>query len=191
MDYLTQYYKTRSEELQEKVFHLTKLVESKNIHSLNESSLINYFTKKYGTYAAYLAAVAAGHIKGWWETVTPEDMVMTGVSIAVPAEAIAFEAMGQDMQTTLGEHSDRENFKIVAAFARRFGYPKISMEDWIAAGRPSGDQMAYWFSSTYPSNIKQIPGVINHQLEYEPMGPPAPTQTRPPPTNYGGGQQLG
>jgi|688.fasta_scaffold25308_5 hypothetical protein len=196
MDYLTQYYKNRTVQLQEELIRLTTLVESRNIHSLNEGSIIDYFTKQYGTYALYLAAVAAGHVKGWWETVTPEDMIMTGVSIALPMQAIPYELMGQDMQTSVGEQADRENFKIVAAFARRFGYPKISMEDWIAAGRPRGDQMAYWFSSTYPSNIKQVPGIINHQLEYEPMGPPAPTQTRPtqtPPNNVGGGlgQQWG
>jgi hypothetical protein len=192
MDYLTQYYKNRTVQLQEEVVRLTTLVEATNGYQ----AMINYWTQHYGTYALYLAAVAAGHVRGWWETVTPEDMIMTGVSIALPAEVIAHEAMGQDMQTVLGEKADQENFKIVAAFARRFGYPKISMEDWIAAGRPRGDQMAYWFSSTYPSTIKQVPGVINHQLEYVPMGPPAPTQTKPiqtlPNTGGGGlGQQWG
>lgn len=36
MNYLTQYYKNLSEQLEEKVVHLKTLVESKNIHSLNE-----------------------------------------------------------------------------------------------------------------------------------------------------------
>ena len=191
MDYLTQYYKNLSEQLEEKVVHLKTLVESKNIHSLNEGSIIDSLTKQYGTYALYLAAVAAGHVKGWWETVTPEDMIMTAVDVALPLEAVPFQLAGQNMQTTLGEQADRENFKQVAAFARRFGYPKISMEEWIAAGRPRGDQMAYWFSSTYPSTIKEIPGIINHQLEYEPMGPPAPTQTKPTQTSVNNGGGLG
>ena len=192
MDYLTQYYKNRTIQLQEEVVRLTSLVEATNGYQ----AIINYFTQQYGTYALYLAAVAAGHVQGWWETVTPTDILMTGVGVALPMAAVPFEAMGQDMQTTVVEQSDRMNFKAVAAFARKYGYPKISMEDWIAAGRPRGDQMALWFYNTYPSTIKEIPGIINHQLEYEPMGPPAPTQTRPsitPPNNAGGGlgQQMG
>ena len=39
MNYLTQYYKNLSEQLEEKVVHLKTLVESKNIHSLNEKRI--------------------------------------------------------------------------------------------------------------------------------------------------------
>ncbi len=192
MDYLTQYYKNRTVQLQEEVVRLTTLVEATNGYQ----AMINYWTQQYGTYALYLAAVAAGHVRGWWETVTPEDLIMAGVSIALPMQAVPYELMGQEMQTGAIEISDKMNYERVVRFARNNGYPRPTMEEWIAAGRPRGDQLAYWFYTTYPSDIEQIPGVIDHQLEYEPMGPPAPTPATSTPStvpqqHFGGHQQMG
>jgi hypothetical protein len=193
MDYLTQYYKNRTVQLQEEVVRLTTLVEATNVYQ----QIINYYTQQYGTYALYLAAVAAGHVTAWWNTITPWDVLSTGLMIAAPAAALPSELL--DVQG-MGEWgisfpTDKRYYNQAIKFAAKHGYPKPTMEEWIAAGRPVGEQLPLWFFTTYPSDIEQIPGVIDHQLEYEPMGPPSPTApTSTPsivPNPRWGGHQMG
>lgn len=181
MNYLTQYYKNRTIQLQEEVVRLTTLVESKNIHSLNEGTQIGDLIAKYGGYAAYMAEVAAGRIKGWWETVSPQDMIETGVGVMLPMASIPGELLYHGTLAAQNYNLEQAAYDIVVHFASKYRYPIPTIEEWRNAGSPTGGSLYPWFKSQYPNNTNGAEAIHRHYHPepYEPMGPPAPTQTRP------------
>jgi hypothetical protein len=162
MNYLTQYYKNLSEQLEEKVFNLTALVESRNIHSLNEGTQIGDLIARYGSYAAYMAEVAAGRIKGWWDTVTPQDMTETGVGVMLPWASLPGELLYHGTVAAHDYNMEQAAYDIVVHFASKYRYPIPTIEEWRNAGSPTGGSLYPWFKRQYPNNTNGAEAIHRH-----------------------------